>query len=757
MYSPQEMQLNILQRFNDFARSLRLSCRLQDKPTSSSPTTPTTLDTSRHSCKVYRKMKFLPNTSQQFASAQYSSNTALEDYIFNTKDILDEKLPTICTRYQDNLTTGQRQALEKLRRSRNTITIKPADKNLGVVVMDTDDYIAQCLDILTNKNIYRLSEAYPLTTIRKLTENIIAPFKEDLKKVNTHLYSYLTSQTHNNETPKFYGIPKVHKKFTHLPPMRPIVAQASSPLLPSAKLIDHVLQPLAQSYEDYIKNSTSLILHLQNTHVPNTAVLVTMDIENLYPSIPQTECLKIVYEEMLNRRHLILLDPNLIIRLLHMNVNFNYFQFADLCFQQIQGTAMGAAFSPTIANIYMSIFLNKFLRTQQQQPLLLARYIDDMFIIWPEKSTLSQFLTDLNSFHPNFRFTHSVSSLSVDFLDITIYKGPDFRVTNKLDIKTFQKAQNLYQYLEFTSAHPKNIYSSIILRECNRHLRNNSRPETFEASIKTFQKRLQERKYPRKCICKLSATIKFNNRQQYLKRINPHNQCMTPIPPLFKCYPPHQFNQLKTVILQNYNTIGHGVPQPRFVTLAFPSLKKLLVRAKVTPTTEQLFDILQKIESLPQNTTHTTSGELPILKYTGQLQVSPCNNPRCSTCTHLNCSSFFTSTVTKQRFPIRFSATCTSSNLIYLITCTKCKKQYVGLTTTQLNTRINHHRSNILRNRTIYLCIHFNFPDHSLKNLSVQVIDKAQSLRELQELEKYWIYSLKTLQPKGLNCSPGVF
>lgn len=113
------------------------------------------------------------------------------------------------------------------------------------------------------------------------------------------------------------------------------------------------------------------------------------------------------------------------------------------------------------------------------------------------------------------------------------------------------------------------------------------------------------------------------------------------MPPLFKCYPPHQFNQLKTVILQNYNTIRHSVPQPRFVTLAFPSLQKVLVRAKITPTIEQLFDILQKIESLPQNTTHTTSGELPILKCTGQLQISPCNNPRCSTCTHLNCSSFF--------------------------------------------------------------------------------------------------------------------
>ena len=205
------------------------------------------------------------------------------------------------------------------------------------------------------QNIYRLAEAYPHAAIKMLTENIIAPFKEDLRNINIQLYNYLLPHAYGNETPKFYGLPKIHKEFTHLPPMRPIVAQSNSPLLPTAKFLDHVLQPLAQSYDDHIQNSTSLILRLQSMHIPSTAVLVTVDVENLYPSIPQTECLKIIYEQMLERRHLILTNPNLIIRLLHMNVNYNYFQFAGLCFQQIQGTAMGAAFSPTIANIFMSI------------------------------------------------------------------------------------------------------------------------------------------------------------------------------------------------------------------------------------------------------------------------------------------------------------------------------------------------------------------------------------------------------------------
>ena len=80
--------------------------------------------------------------------------------------------------------------------------------------------------------------------------------------------------------------------------MRPIVAQSGSPLSPAARFVDHTLQPLAQSHKDYIKHSTTLIHRLENIHVPETSVLVTIDVESLYPSIPQSECLQVLNDEM---------------------------------------------------------------------------------------------------------------------------------------------------------------------------------------------------------------------------------------------------------------------------------------------------------------------------------------------------------------------------------------------------------------------------------------------------------------------------
>ena len=746
------MHRHILQQFDEFAKSLRYAA----SPFSPSPhalppapscscTEPTVTEA------IYKKMKFIPKKTD-FSTTRYSGIHILENYIYNTKDVLDKRLNEACIPHKDNLTINQRKAITKFQRQRSNITIKPADKNLG---LDTDDYLSQCITILMDPITYRLTTSYPLQEIKEAIGSICAKFSNDIRQTNKHLYEFLLPKKNKSETPKFYGIPKVHKKFEHIPPMRPIIAQTNSPLAPSAKFIDHVLQPLAQSYPDFLHDSTSLIKTLENMTLPRNSILVTIDVTNLYPSIPQTECLQIIYNEMFQRRHLLLVDPNLIIQLLQINVNFNYFSFAGLSFQQTHGTAMGAAFSPTIANIFMSVTLNKFLRTQQTKPVLLSRYVDDIFLIRPNKENVQSFLSELNNFHPNIKFTHTVSESTVDFLDLTVYNGPQFSVTQKLDIKTFQKPHNLYQYLEYTSAHPKNIFKSIIVGECKRYLRSNTRPETYAAIVACFKKRLQERLYPSELIGKITSKIKFTDRKSLL-RTPEHRHHQAPRKPVFKFLPPPQFNYLKTVVLQLYQSISKIVTKPRFITLAYPPLRKMLVKAEIRPTPEQLFDILVTLQDTPNNSSHATSGRLPQLK-DQKLAIHPCRMYKCSTCSHLNCSSFFTSTVTKRSFPIRFSATCSSSYIIYLITCTKCKKQYVGLTTTQLKTRINHHRSNIFCKKTIYLCRHFNFSDHSVHNLSVQVIDKAytKTLQELQKLERYWIKTLNTLQPRGLNCSPG--
>ena len=510
--------------------------------------------------------------------------------------------------------------------------------------------------------------------------------------------------------------------------------------------------PRLEHYIELTKNNINDIL--EDLEVPEGAILVSVDVDSLYPSIPQSECLDIIYEELHQHRHLLLFDPNLVIRLLQINVNNNYFQFATFLFQQITGTAMGAAFSPTIANIFMSVTLKRFLRTQKHRPLLLKRYIDDIIIIWTgSQQQLEQFLKSLNSFHPALHYSYTHSTESIDYLDLTIYKGPHFLNTQHLDTRTFQKSQNLYQYLHFESCHQKSIHKAIILGECMRYVRTNTSEDNYISTVHKFKTRLHDRNYPPEFVDKTITLISYKDRNIYLTRTTPEKNRSRP-PPLFKCIPPAQFHQLKQIVLEHYLLIQKYVPNPRFIPLRHKTLSQTLVRAQVHPTDDQLLDLAIAFGN--PDTNQVTAAPLPQLKPKGRV-VKKCGNSRCATCQHLQCQSSFTSTKTKVTYPIRHYVSCKSKNVIYLITCTKCKKQYVGMTTKQLNVRINHHRTSIFNKKGTFIHKHFNLHDHTVQNLKVQVIDHVpndtDAYTNLQKLEKYWIKTLKTFQPIGLNVS----
>ena len=122
--------------------------------------------------------------------------------------------------------------------------------------MNTEDYISQCMTHLSDTNTYRLTPQYPTEKTTQELSHVCAAFKPQ-ESLDKCLYRYLQQKT---RTPRFYGIPKIHKQYVRVPPVRPIVSQSASLLSPTANLIDHLLQPIARFYPDYLHNSTALSL-----------------------------------------------------------------------------------------------------------------------------------------------------------------------------------------------------------------------------------------------------------------------------------------------------------------------------------------------------------------------------------------------------------------------------------------------------------------------------------------------------------------
>lgn len=699
---------------------------------------------------LFRKMNFLKSSNTHFQKQPYST-PAIETYIDITKEEFLDNLSDITTAELYNLSKQEKKSLRRLKKMKN-IVFKPADKNLGVVVLNAKDYLEECLVHLSSAT-YSKIDSFPDTLLRRQLNNITQKFKSEIINGHGHkLLSFLSpQQTHR--IPRFYGLPKIHKQSrsrNNIPPVRPIVSHVNSFLSNSAKFLDHCLQPLAKSYKDYIENSTELIAKLSSLHINEEVTLITMDIVSLYPSIPQMECLNVVFEQMCQHQQLLLFSPNLLIHLLEFNMLNNIFEFGEFTFLQNTGIAMGAAFAPTIANIFISVLLNNLLNHLDTKPLLVARYIDDIFCIWPKRHTISTFVSKINQIHPNIKLTAEISNTNVNFLDITIFKGQLFREKRLLDIRTYQKPRNLFQYLHFNSSHPKSTFSSIIIGECVRYARTNTSLENYQSQISLFKIRLQKRGYPNHFINRYIDRISHQNRNKYIN--NPKPRMTTPIfKPMFKCPYPPKFNHLKRIVLNHYDLLRNLIELPLFITTKHKTIHNSLVNSKYKPTHEEIIDIHLSCSPHIQPTTNTYIPRTSPHNSTQTIQPRICNHQKCATCRHFNTNQFFKSTTNNTRYRIRQSFSCSSTNIIYLITCRKCRKRYVGKTTRTLRERINHHRSTILTDQNRYLSIHFNFPDHQLDHLTVQIIDSANSPNELKHLKHFWINKLQTIKPKGLN------
>ena len=135
---------------------------------------------------------------------------------------------------------------------------------------------------------------------------------------------------------------------------------------------------------------------------------------------------------------------------------------------------------------------------------------------------------------------------------------------------------------------------------------------------------------------------------------------------------------------------------------------------------------------------------------------------RCNFCkTHWKQTTSFQSLVTSCKFNIphkEFTTclTCHSKNVIYLITCNRCEVQYVGQTSQKIKDRINGHINHIKKNDlSTFLVNHFNNIDHDISDVKVSIIDyitdETDKTHKLSELENYWIRTLNTMYPFGLN------
>ena len=266
--------------------------------------------------------------------------------------------------------------------------------------------------------------------------------------------------------------------------------------------------------------------------------------------------------------------------------------------------------------------------------------------------------------------------------------------------------------------------------------------DDFRNQLTKLGEKLVERGYRQHSVSNALEKVLLVDRSEALKKKEKKkvNRIALPLP-----YDP-RLPQVSSILYRFWKVL---VTNPKMKSM-FPSppmvcwsrsqnIKDILVRAKL-PSRDQ-----------PRRSERTKLG----FKHCGRDCVMCSISPKFA--------SDFRSSATKETFPICSSMTCTTSNVIYTITCSKqdnsCKDmvQYVGETCRRVCDRILEHRGSVTNpaqaNTTKPVGQHFRQPGHAVSDMKVLPIEHVRSkdpwIRKVRE--KFYIKKLATLEPFGLN------
>lgn len=447
-------------------------------------------------------------------------------------------------RHEENLTKHQRKLLSELLRD-ESLTFKAADKNLGLVIMDTKVYNDNGFKMLDDKKTYELIVADTvkstceairkyikillkqlLTFIQNNIESTVRPLARVIRNfiLSSYFDDYQATKDKSFKLPVFYLLPKIHKT-----PIgwRPIVPSHSWITAPFSQIIDYCLQSTIEKvqvnspiiYDDLkdpgavptiIKDTKSLINIMEQIIVDDPeCYLITSDVTSLYTNIPIDEGIKAI-----SRLQEIPLK-NQIVGMLSKVLYCNIFEFEGKYYRQIEGTAMGTACAPAYANLYVRESEVQIIWKYRKYIRFYGRYIDDIFIVLTSDINIKDFQRDFQQMNKFLEFSFELSQKEAIFLDICFFKGNRFKETRVLDTKVHQKEVNQYLYLPFSSSHPTHTKKGFIKTELQRYIRITNNLEDYCEIKRMFFERLRVRGFPSDFLLPIFNSIFFKDRNKY--------------------------------------------------------------------------------------------------------------------------------------------------------------------------------------------------------------------------------------------------
>jgi hypothetical protein len=715
----------------------------------------------------------------------------VQSVVMATERLLDDRPRSDCGELvglthstPDNLSPSERATLARLSRDPRLV-IKPADKGGATVVMDRSAYLAEGYRQLNNPLYYRRLErpiyTEQVTKINELLEQLAAGGWIDDKQLD------FLSASPSDRPRRFYLLPKIHKprekwpQPDRMPEGRPIVSDCGSESYRVAQYIDHVLRPISCVHRSYLKDTYDFLDKVRGQRVPADAILVTGDVTALYTNMRHDRIMRVVSDALCARDIADRPSPNEhVLALLDLTLRTNDFEFDGSTFLQTCGTAMGKAYAPNLANLYLVEF-DEAACAYPITPRLYHRFIDDVQFVWTgTEDQLKEFGTYLNSLIEGITVTLNWSGESVNFLDTTLYK--DWSSADPTDgsvrlaTRVYFKETDTHQLLHADSFHPRHTFRGVLKSQFLRFKRISSSRPDFDAACRILISSLRARGYSGRLMRAIRCKV-WN----------------TPLPPIWRSKREkrkHDRSPALLPVVVPYNSLGialgrewrrHLIDDRLFSTFKLvtaytvgPSLCRQLVRSVLGPDT--WVDAGRRAASPfrppPPPPINTTGQPQPMSHHHRRLLHGPhqtrtptparadhgcrqCSSTKCRVCSMVRPGTHVVSCHNGRRFRVRGTITCRTVNLVYLIECVKCRVQYVGETSRSLADRLNDHLSSIRRELPTPVALHFSQRGHSarrhLRITGLETFVRAVPTAVRRMRERNWQDLLQSSFPLGIN------
>ena len=315
-----------------------------------------------------------------------------------------------------------------------------------MVVMDKEEYIKKSEELL-QQTAYKELTADPTTKYKNRLINLLKAIKAE-GGINNITYKRLYPT--GVGSPKYYGLPKIHKTGV---PLRPIISSRGSATYETAKELAKILKPLVGRSPHHVQSNKDFLDSIKNIKIKPGECIMSYDVSALFTSIPIEPAINIIKKHLEEDKELhnrTSMTVKHISCLLEFCLKNTYFYFQGRFYEQTEGAAIRSPISPIVANLFMEDLEVHAIKTSSTPPALWKRYVDDTFTII-KKNNRNSFLQHLNSIHPNIKFTCEEvrSDGSIPFLDTLITPEED----GSLKTSVFRKPTHTDLYLQWDSHH----------------------------------------------------------------------------------------------------------------------------------------------------------------------------------------------------------------------------------------------------------------------------------------------------------------